>query len=125
MLVAITCICLSIEVMGGSALVPSLWTLSITGINSCTTLFALRTTMALPSRSHKRRQLIMPKISGHGHVLILTDGAYVDRRMDLLKRETVKECTGSGSVRKPPMLKLNYCNLSSNASDKNIEVRKR
>jgi hypothetical protein len=46
MLVAITCICLSIGVMGGSALVPSLLTPSITVINSCMTLFALGMTMA-------------------------------------------------------------------------------
>jgi hypothetical protein len=67
----------------------------------------------------------MPKINGHGHVLILTDGAYVDGRMDLQKRETVKECTGGGPVGKPPMLKLNHCNLSSNVNNMNIEVRKR
>jgi hypothetical protein len=66
----------------------------------------------------------MPKISGHGHVLILTDRAYVDGRMDLQERETVKECTGGGPVGDPPMLKSNYCYLSSDISDKNIEVRK-
>ena len=46
MLVEITCICLSIGVMGGSALGLSLWVPSIIAINPCTTLFALRTTMA-------------------------------------------------------------------------------
>ncbi len=67
----------------------------------------------------------MLKISGHGHVLILTDGAYVDGRMDLQKRETVKGCTGSGPVRKPLMLKSNHCNLSSNVYNMNTKVRKR
>ena len=67
----------------------------------------------------------MPKINGHRHVLILTDGAYVDGRMDLQERETVKECIGGGPVGEPPMLKSNYYYLSSNISDKNIEVRKR
>ncbi len=38
----------------------------------------------------------MPKTSGHRHVLILTDRAYVDGRMDLQERETMKECTGGG-----------------------------
>jgi hypothetical protein len=79
----------------------------------------------LLSHSHRRRQLIMPKISGHGHVLILTDGAYVDGRMDLQKRETVKGCTGGGLVTKPSMLKSNHCNLSSNVYNMNTEVRKR
>ena len=66
----------------------------------------------------------MPKISGHEHVLILTDGAYVEERMDLEERETMKKCTGGGPVGELPMLKSNYCYLSSNISDKNIEVRK-
>ena len=67
----------------------------------------------------------MSKISGHGHVLILMDGANVDGRMDLQKRETVKECTDGGSVVKPLMFKLDYCNLSSNVNNVSIEVRKR
>ena len=67
----------------------------------------------------------MPKISGHGHILILTDEAYVDGRMDLQKRETVKGCTGGGPMRKPPMLKSNHCNLSSNVYNMNTEMRKR
>ena len=58
--------------------------------------------------------LIMPKISGHGHVLILTDGSCVDGRIYLQKRETVKECTGDGPVGEPPMLKSNDGYLNSN-----------
>ena len=67
----------------------------------------------------------MPKINGHGHVLILTDEACVDRRIYLQKRETVKECTGGGPAGEPPMLKLNDCYLDSNINDKSIEVRKK
>jgi hypothetical protein len=67
----------------------------------------------------------MPKISGHGHVLILMDGTYVDGRMYLQKRETVKECTGGGPVGEPPMLKSDDCYLNSNIRDKSVEVRKR
>uniref|UniRef100_A0A2N9H2D6 Uncharacterized protein n=1 Tax=Fagus sylvatica TaxID=28930 RepID=A0A2N9H2D6_FAGSY len=63
----------------------------------------------------------MSKISGHGHVLTLTDGTYVDERMYLQKRETVKECTGGGPVGEPPMLKSDACYLSSNISDKSVE----
>ena len=69
--------------------------------------------------------LVMPKISGHGHVLILTDEACIDGRIYLQKREIVKECTGSGPVGEPPMLKSNDCYLNSNIRDKSIEVRKR
>jgi hypothetical protein len=69
--------------------------------------------------------MIMPKINGHGHVLILTDRACVDGRMYLQKRETVKEYTGGGPVGEPPMLKSDYCYLSNNIGDKIIEVRKR
>jgi hypothetical protein len=50
----------------------------------------------------------MPKISGLGHVLILMDGVYFDGRMDLQKREIVKESIGGGLVGESPMLKLNY-----------------
>jgi hypothetical protein len=66
----------------------------------------------------------MPKISGHGHVLTLTDGAYTDGRMYLQKRETVKECTGGGPVGEPPMLKSDACYLNKNIYSKSIEVRK-
>ena len=69
--------------------------------------------------------MIMPKISGHEHVLILTDRACVDGRMYLQKRETVKEYTDGGPVGEPSMLKLDYCYLSNNIGDKIIEVRKR
>ena len=67
----------------------------------------------------------MPKISGRGHVLILTDGACVDGRIYLQKRETMKECTGSGPVGELPMLESNDCYLNSNISDKSIEVTER
>jgi hypothetical protein len=69
--------------------------------------------------------MITPKISGHGHVLILTDGACVDGRIYLQKRETMKECTGGGSMGEPPIIKSNDCYLNSNIRDKSIEVRKR
>jgi hypothetical protein len=45
MLVAMTCICLSIGVMVGSALVPSLGAPSMIVIDLCAALFALRTTV--------------------------------------------------------------------------------
>ncbi len=67
----------------------------------------------------------MSKISGSGHVLTLTDGTYDDGRMYLQKRETVKECTGGRPVGEPPILKSDACYLSSNISDKSVEVRKR
>ena len=67
----------------------------------------------------------MPKINGHEHVLILTDGACVDGRMYLQKREIVKEYTSGGPVGEPPMLKSDYCYLSNNIGDKIIEVRKK
>jgi hypothetical protein len=53
-------------------------------------------------------RMIMPKISGLGHVLILMDGVCFERRMDLQKREIVKECIGGKPVGESPMLKLNY-----------------
>jgi hypothetical protein len=46
MLVAMTCICLSIGVMAGSVLVPSLGAPSMIAIDLCAALFALRTTVA-------------------------------------------------------------------------------
>ncbi len=49
----------------------------------------------------------------------------LDVWMDLQEREIVKECTGGGPVGEPPILKSNYCYLSSDISYKNIEVRKR
>ena len=49
--------------------------------------------------------MIIPKISGHEHILTLTDGAYTGGRMYSQKRETVKECTGGGPVGEPLMLK--------------------
>ena len=67
----------------------------------------------------------MSKISEPGHVLTLTDETYVDRQMYLQKRETVKECIGSGPMGEHSMLKSNACYLSSNISDKSVEVRKR
>ena len=53
--------------------------------------------------------MIMPNISGHEHVLILMDEAYFDGRMDLQKREIVKEYTGGRLVGKSPMLMLDHC----------------
>ena len=67
----------------------------------------------------------MPKINGHGHVLILIDETFVDGRMYLQNREKVKECTDGGPVVEPLMLKLDACSLNSNSNDKSIEVRKR
>jgi hypothetical protein len=66
--------------------------------------FCSKNDNSLLSRSHRQRQLIMPKISGHGHVLTRTDGAFTDGRVYLQKRENVKECTGGGPVGEPPML---------------------
>ena len=66
----------------------------------------------------------MPKINGHGHILILTDGSCVDGRIYLQKRETVKKCIDDGPVGEPPMLKSNDGYLNSNIWDKSIEVRK-
>ena len=67
----------------------------------------------------------MPKISGHGHVLTLTDGTYINGRVYLQKRKTMKECIGGGSVEESPMLKSDVCYLDSSISDKSVEVRKR
>ena len=64
MLVAMTCICLSIGVIGGLVLVPSLLTPSIVSTDLCGTLFALGTTtiyIYIASHSHRRRQLMMSK----------------------------------------------------------------
>jgi hypothetical protein len=58
---------------------------------------------------HCSKYMIMTNISGHEHVLILMDEAYFDGRMDLQKREIVKEYTGGRLVGKSPMLKLNHC----------------
>ena len=66
----------------------------------------------------------MPKISGHGHVLTLMDGTCTGGWMYLQKRETVKEGTGGGPVREPPMLKSD-ANLDKNIGFENVEVRKR
>jgi hypothetical protein len=41
------------------------------------------------------------------------------------KRETVKECTGGGSVGEPPMLKSDARYLNSNICDECVEVRKK
>ena len=111
-----TYICLSIGVMGGSAPVPSLGVPSIIAVNPCTALFALRTTIAYCS--HRQRQLIMPKITGHGHVSTLADEGTCKTE------KTVKECTGGGLVEKPPMLKSDVRYLNQNIYFESIEVRK-
>uniref|UniRef100_A0A2N9EXQ6 Uncharacterized protein n=1 Tax=Fagus sylvatica TaxID=28930 RepID=A0A2N9EXQ6_FAGSY len=54
-------------------------------------------------------------------VMYSVNGTYVDERMYLQKRETIKECTGGGPVGEPPMLKSDACYLSSNISDKSVE----
>jgi hypothetical protein len=69
--------------------------------------------------------LIMPKISAHEHVLTWTDGSFVDGRMYLQERETMKECIGGGLAGEPPMLKSKDCYLNSSINDKSIEVRKK
>jgi hypothetical protein len=68
-------------------------------------------------------KVIMPKISGHGHVLTWTDGVFSDGRVYLQKRETVKEYTGGGPMGKPLMLKSDACDLKDIYSE-SIEVRK-
>ena len=68
-------------------------------------------------------KVIMPKFSGHGHVLTWTDGVFTDGRLHLQKRETVKEYTGGGPVGEPLMLKSDACDLKDIYSE-SIEVRK-
>ncbi len=67
----------------------------------------------------------MSKISGPRHVLTLTNGTYVDGRMYLQKRKIVKERIDGALVGEPPMLKSDACYLSSNISDKSVNMRKR
>ena len=49
----------------------------------------------------------MPKISGHEHGFTQMDGTCNDGRVYLQNRENMKQCTGGGPVREPPILKSN------------------
>ena len=69
--------------------------------------------------------MIMPKISGHEHVLILMDETYVGGRLYLQNRETMNEGTGGGPMVEPPMLKSDFCYLNNTINDKSAGVRKR
>ncbi len=86
--------------------------------------FCSKNNNSLLSRSHRWCQLITSKISEHGHILTRTDGAYIDGRVYLQNKENVKECTGSGPVGEPPMLKSNVCYLERDINSESIEVRK-
>ena len=68
--------------------------------------------------------LIMPKISGHGHVSTLANGTYTGGRGYLQNRETVKECTDGDPMEEPPMFKSDVRYLNQNIYSESIEVRK-
>ncbi len=53
------------------------------------------------------------------------DGACIDGRVYLQKKETVKGCTGGVPVKEPPMLKSDVRPPNQDISFESIEVRKR